>query len=48
MKQRIAALLIALAGILLLIIGMVEGKFSTIFIGIGFCIISSLFFIKRT
>lgn len=45
--RKIAGVLIALAGILELVIGINEGAFSTILMGICFCIIGGLFLLEK-
>ena len=45
--RKIAGGLIALAGILELVVGISEGIFSTILLRICFCIIGSLYFLKK-
>lgn len=50
MKQKgnkIAGAIIVSEGILMLIVGIGEGTFSTMFVGIGLCIVGCLYFLKK-
>lgn len=47
MGRKIAGVLIVLAGILELVVGIGEGTFSTILMGICFCIIGGLYFFEK-
>ena len=46
-SRKIAGIMIALAGVLEFVVGISEGTFSTILMGICFCIIGSLYFLKK-
>ena len=45
--RKIAGILITLAGILELVVGISEGTFSTVLIGLCFCLIGSLYFLEK-
>lgn len=45
--RKIAGVLITLAGILELVVGISEGTFSTILMGLCFCIIGSLYVFEK-
>lgn len=46
-SKKIVGILIILAGILELVVGISEGTVSMILIGLGFCMIGSLYFLKK-
>lgn len=45
--RKIAGILIALAGLLELVVGIADGTFSTILMGVCFCLIGSLYFFEK-
>lgn len=46
-SKKIVGALITLAGILELVVGISEGTVSTMLIGLAFCMIGSLYFLKK-